>query len=80
MDAAMRAMVVARNWGKSPSEWRALSVDDRGWMMATDYFESTLENYRSEWRETHRKDGKGKGRSEAENDFTAMKKRLRIKD
>ena len=75
MDLELRAVAVAKSWRKDPAQWRALSVDDRAWMMAHDQFEATVQAYRDEC-EKEKKDRKGKG--SAANDFEAMKQRLRL--
>ncbi len=76
MPLEMRAVHYAKSWRRTPSEWRALPVDDRGQMMAHDQFEAVLEAYRDHWRETK----KERSKASASNDFVAMKKRLRLKE
>lgn len=74
MPPELRAVHFAKAWRLSPSQWRALPVDDRGQMMAHDQYEAITAAYRDEWRESK------KDRGNASNDFEAMKKRLAIKN
>ena len=64
-----------RAWGYKPKEWRAESVDDRGWMVAFTLFEATIEARRQEWRDKKRE--KEDRRDQDDNTFKKLKQRLK---
>lgn len=76
------ALKVAKAWGLTPAQWRALDVDDRAMMMAFELFEGACDSYREQFsREYHeRKNGTeprpGTKRTAGQNEFSQMKAEL----
>ena len=61
---------VAKAWGcRSPSEWRALSFQDRKEMMLFELWTSTVESYRDWCREK-------KDKPKPKNEYQLMKERM----
>ena len=77
-DAEFLGLSIAKSWGLTPAEWRALDVDDRASMMASDLFEGTCTAYAAEYSSDYHDRKAGKGRSSGQNEFSEMKREMGI--
>lgn len=58
----MQEAKAAKAWNLSLRQWRAESADDRGFMLAMELYELTIQGYRSEYMEENPKHGKRGGK------------------